>query len=96
MAGPAYQPFEEAGFGWATDKRGRFYGAFGIRLRASDMANFGQLFLDGGRSNGQQLVPEAWVRKATTRIELARYADPGGTLEHVYDSGGRGPGEERR
>jgi CubicO group peptidase (beta-lactamase class C family) len=70
---PPTNRFVEAGFGWATDKRGRFYGAFGIRLRASDMANFGQLFLDGGRWNGQQLVPEAWVQKATTRIELARY-----------------------
>jgi CubicO group peptidase (beta-lactamase class C family) len=37
------------------------------------MANFGQLFLDDGRWNGQQLVPERWVRDATTRIELARY-----------------------
>jgi CubicO group peptidase (beta-lactamase class C family) len=49
------------------------YGAFGIRLRARDMANFGQLFLDEGCWNGQQLVPERWVRDATTRIELARY-----------------------
>jgi CubicO group peptidase (beta-lactamase class C family) len=70
---PPTTRFEEAGFGWATDKRGRFYGAFGIRLRARDMANFGQLFLDEGRWNGQQLVPERWVRDATTRIELARY-----------------------
>jgi CubicO group peptidase (beta-lactamase class C family) len=37
------------------------------------MANFGQLLLDEGRWNGQQLVPERWVRDATTRIELARY-----------------------
>jgi CubicO group peptidase (beta-lactamase class C family) len=38
---PQTSRFEEAGFGWGTDKRGRFYGAFGIRLRARDMANFG-------------------------------------------------------
>jgi CubicO group peptidase (beta-lactamase class C family) len=70
---PFSRSFEEAGFGWATDRMGRFYGDSMIRLRARDMASVGQLYLDGGRWNGQQLVPEAWVREATNRIELARY-----------------------
>jgi CubicO group peptidase (beta-lactamase class C family) len=54
-------PFENAGFGWATDARGINIGAGGLRLRPADMLKFGQLYLDHGRWHGQQVVPEEWV-----------------------------------
>ncbi len=38
----------------------------GLVARAVDFARFGQLFLDGGRANGRQIVPEAWVSASVT------------------------------
>jgi len=44
-----------------------------LNARAVDFARFGQLFLQGGRIDGRQVVPEAWVREST-----AVAARPGG------------------
>ena len=39
----------------------------GIYMRPRDMLKLGQLYLDGGRWNGRQVVSEAWTRAATER-----------------------------
>jgi CubicO group peptidase (beta-lactamase class C family) len=54
-------PFENAGFGWATDAQAINIGAGGLRLRPADMLKFGQLYLDHGKWHGKQLVPEKRV-----------------------------------
>ncbi|GGD63243.1 hypothetical protein GCM10010911_21280 [Paenibacillus nasutitermitis] len=41
-------------------------GGAGLHLRAQDMATFGQLFLQKGNWNGQQLVPAEWVANSTS------------------------------
>ena len=53
-------PFENAGFGWATDAQAINIGAGGLRLGPADMLKFGQ-HLDHGKWHGKQLVPEEWV-----------------------------------
>ncbi|UXN58761.1 serine hydrolase domain-containing protein [Phyllobacterium zundukense] len=40
--------------------------AYPFNLSASDAARFGQLFLDGGRWDGKQVIPAAWVKESTT------------------------------
>ncbi|PYS85240.1 MAG: 6-aminohexanoate hydrolase [Acidobacteria bacterium] len=41
------------------------YGAGGIYLRPRDFLKLGQLFLDGGRWRGRQVVSRKWVEQAT-------------------------------
>jgi CubicO group peptidase (beta-lactamase class C family) len=54
-------PFENAGFGWATDAQGINIGGGNLRLRPADMLKFGQLHLDHRNWHGKQLIPEKWV-----------------------------------
>ena len=52
---------------WATDGQGHQLGSTGLHLRARDLLRFGQLYLQGGRWHGRQVVPAAWVRESTTQ-----------------------------
>ena len=57
--------------GWETDPRGVHIGGNNLALVPRDMARFGELFLRGGRwngENGDQLVPESWVRESTSAL----------------------------
>lgn len=40
--------------------------AYPVRLSARDAARFGQLYLDGGRWSGRQVIPASWVKASTT------------------------------
>ncbi len=46
---------------WDRDPQGRYLGGNNMSLRPRDMLKFGQLFANGGRFNGRQLVPEEWI-----------------------------------
>ena len=52
---------------WETSPQGISAGGFGLSIRTEDIARFGQLYLQKGRWQGKQLVPEAWVEAATAR-----------------------------
>jgi CubicO group peptidase (beta-lactamase class C family) len=58
--------YERADFAWPHDPQGVQTGSSFLKLTARDMAALGRLYLDGGRWNGQQVVPTAWVDAATT------------------------------
>ncbi len=51
---------------WDCCPAGYPLGASGLHLRTEDSLAFGRMLLDGGKYNGSQLVPEEWVREATT------------------------------
>lgn len=44
-----------------SDKTGFAQSAVGINARSRDFARFGLLYLNNGKVNGRQIVPEAWV-----------------------------------
>lgn len=50
---------------WDTDPRGISQGGTGLHATTSDIARFGQLYLQKGTWEGQQIVPEAWIDEAT-------------------------------
>ena len=75
---------------WAMDREGGTEKTFCcISARARDFARFGQLFLDGGRWNGEQLVPARWASHQV--VDGVRTLD-GYTHKHLWwiPEGGRG------
>ena len=50
-----------------TDKAGNAQMFEGVRSTCADLARFGQMMLDGGKSQGKQIVSSAWVAAATGR-----------------------------
>jgi CubicO group peptidase (beta-lactamase class C family) len=68
----------EAGAFWMADGppgNGRALNGMGYNAVLRDFARLGQLMLDGGKANGQQVVPTGWVSQMTTMIPFpAQYA----------------------
>src|SRR5262249_33118771 len=58
--------FDPMGFGpvdWARGRDGEFRAASGLRLLPRDLLKIGQLVLAGGVWNGQQVVPDDWLKR---------------------------------
>ncbi|MEO6435250.1 MAG: serine hydrolase [Tepidisphaeraceae bacterium] len=67
---------------WALDREGGTEKAFCcISARARDFARFGRLYLEGGRWNGERLVPTSWI--ARTVLPGVRMHD-GYTHRHLW------------
>jgi len=49
---------------WLLDREGNYIGSGGIHVTARDAAVFGQLYLDQGVYNGEQIVPAGWVAQS--------------------------------
>ena len=52
---------------WETCPKGITKGGWGLFLCAEDMAKLGQMYLQKGKWNGQQLVSEYWIEISTAR-----------------------------
>jgi hypothetical protein len=65
-----FEPLGITDVDWEVDPQGRNTGGWGLRLRTEDMAKFGQLYLQNGIWNGEQVLPEGWVAEATTAAIL--------------------------
>ena len=61
-----FAPLGITGMDWETTPDNINTGGWGLRIKTEDMARFGQLFLQKGRWNGQQVLPAAWVQEAST------------------------------
>src|SRR5699024_2594606 len=51
---------------WDVDPEGNNTGGWGLRLKIEDLAKFGQFYLQKGKWENKQLLPEEWFHKATT------------------------------
>lgn len=69
-----FQPLGIEEMDWEIDPMGINVGGWGLRVKTEDMARFGQLFLQKGRWQGQQVLPASWVEEAST-LKIVQHPD---------------------
>ncbi len=74
-----FDPLGIAEFEWRRYTSGVPVASSGLRLRPRDLAKFGSLFLNEGRWQGRQVLPEAWVAESSQV-----YSEPSGTAGYGY------------
>ena len=75
--------------GWVADPQGVNTAGWGLTLSPVDMAKIGQLFLNKGKWNGEQIVSEKWVEESTTEHSRWKKLNlPYGYLWWVGEKGG--------
>ena len=68
---------------WGTSPQGVSSGGWGLKLRTREIGRFGQLYLQRGKWQGKQLVPESWVATATSR-QVSNGSNPASDWEQGY------------
>lgn len=61
-----FQPLDIPKPKWDKSPQGVVLGFSGLHLTATDLSKFGQLLLDNGMWQGQQLIPTDYLKKATS------------------------------
>ncbi|CAG0964927.1 hypothetical protein GPROT1_01102, partial [Gammaproteobacteria bacterium] len=77
-----FEPLGITEFDWSSDPQGHTPGNSGLMLRPRDMAKIGYLYLQHGRWNGVQLVPEQWVAASSTK-----HSETKGLMNAAEDDG---------
>jgi CubicO group peptidase (beta-lactamase class C family) len=62
-----FDPLGISDVSWAADPQGVTLGNTGLMLRSPDLAKLGYLYLQHGRWNGTQVLPEEWVTASTRK-----------------------------
>ena len=73
---------------YLTDKQEVEMSLGGLNVTLRDMAKFGQLYLNNGKWNGNQIVPSEWVANST--IPLDKHVQPNAGDEFSSDAWGYG------
>lgn len=60
---------------WDNSPEGVTLGGYGLFIRTEDIAKFGQLYLQKGKWNGKQIIPQEWVEMATSK-QVSNGDDP--------------------
>lgn len=63
-----FNPLGISNVRWRRSPDGSATGGGGMQLRPRDMAKFGNLFVNGGRWNGVQVIPEQWIEESKRRV----------------------------
>jgi CubicO group peptidase (beta-lactamase class C family) len=72
-------------FVWPQDPNGEEWGGLGMQLKARDLAKFGQLYLNGGSWEGNQIVPESWVTESS-QSQIQTFSETSGYSYQWYTS----------
>lgn len=76
-----FRPLGITGITWDESPQGINCGGWGAYLKTEDMAKIGQFYLQKGKWNGVQLLPESWIEEASKAQVSSR---PGGMTDDVY------------
>jgi len=60
-----FEPLSISRASWSESPQGITAGGIGLSLTTEDVARVGQLYLQNGVWQGQQLLPQAWIAEAT-------------------------------
>lgn len=74
-----FQPLHIARPEWSESPQGINCGGWGLQIKTEDMAKMGQLFLQHGQWNDQQLVSESWLK------EMSSYQVPSAPAGTPYE-----------
>ena len=69
-----FDPLGISGMDWEENLMSINTGGWGLRLKTEDMAKFGQLYLQKGKWNGNQILSSAWIDEATT-LKIIQHPD---------------------
>ena len=70
-----FYPMQITNAGWWRTPTGLPVGGSGLFLTARDLAKFGQLYIDGGTWQGQQLISPAWIADTVVRrVDISSWA----------------------
>jgi CubicO group peptidase (beta-lactamase class C family) len=78
-----FEPLGIANPAWEASAQGVSFGGFGLSIRTEDIARLGQLFLQKGKWQGAQLVPESWVEAATS-LQTSNGSNPDSDWDQGY------------
>ena len=68
---------------WDNSPEGISIGGYGLYLKTEDIAKFGQLYLQKGAWNGQQLIPAEWIEMASSK-QVSNGSDPDKDWDQGY------------
>jgi hypothetical protein len=71
-----FDPLGISGMDWEENLMGINTGGWGLRIKTEDMAKLGQLYLQKGMWNGNQILPASWIEEATTEKIIQHPAMP--------------------
>ena len=62
-----FEPLGITDYLWEKCPRGITKGGWGLFMNTEDMAKLGQLYLNKGKWNGKQIIPESWAEASVTK-----------------------------
>lgn len=68
---------------WQSDPEGINLGGTGLFVKTSDIAKFGQLYLQKGNWKGKQIIPEEWIEMATS-LQTSNGSNPESDWDQGY------------
>jgi len=71
-----FDPLKIEGMDWLENTQGINTGGYGLRVKTEDIAKLGQLYLQKGKWNDEQILTEEWVNEATTKRIDSKGSNP--------------------